>query len=108
MQPNLDPESRRFRAKAAILQGTVLVAVIAGLLVIGARAPNRQLMSMNCAVDTSASRTVSDAMLELSSLCPGAAQAAPKRAETGGKYGVPDAGSVLDSRAEPEPQPPTF
>jgi len=113
MNPNLDPESRRIRAKAAVLQATVLVAVIAGLLALGATAPDRKRMAINCAIDTSGSVTASDAMLELTSACPGATQAATGPAtapatNAHARYGVPAASSVLDPRAEPEPQPPTF
>lgn len=109
MNPNLDPESRRIRAKAAVLQATVLVAVIAGLLALGATAPDRKRMAINCAIDTSGSVTASDAMLELTSACPGATQAATGPATNAdARYGVPAASSVLDPRAEPEPQPPTF
>jgi hypothetical protein len=108
MHAILDPEVRRFRAKAALVQSAVLLGVVASLFAIGATAPERQFMTMNCAVDASATGTVSDAMLELSSICPGAAQAAAEPAATDAKFGVPDAKASLDPRAQPEVQPPTF
>lgn len=103
-----DPEVRRFRARAAVLQSAVLLAVIAGLGVIGTTTPDRQHVSMNCAFDPGATGTLSDATMGLSSLCgngtPGEAGEAPVLA----KHGVPDAKSVLDPRAQPEALPPTF
>ena len=108
MQSIHDPEVRRYRAKAAVLQAAVLLAVITGLVAIGTAAPERQYLTMNCAVDPGALDTASDALLELSSACPGVADAAPARAASGTKYGVPDAKSALDPRAEPETQPITF
>ncbi|MBL0143509.1 MAG: hypothetical protein IPP91_15695 [Betaproteobacteria bacterium] len=86
----------------------MLLAVIAGAVVIGATAPERQLMTTNCAVDTSATGTLSDAMLEIASVCPGATKGAEESAPAGANHGVPDAGSSLDPRSDVEVQPPTF
>lgn len=104
-----DPEVKRYKAMGAALSTLVVLGVVAGLAAIGAQAPDRQHMTLNCAYDPSAVTTMTDAMPEIPGACatgPAAPEDAAVRAEP--KYGVPDASTALDPRAEPAAQPPTF
>lgn len=105
---HLDPETRRFRARAAVAQVAVLLAVVAGLGVIGATTPERQHVTTNCAFDPGATGTLSDATLELAGVCGNGTPVEREGGAIGARYGVPDAKSSLDPRAQPEPLPPTF
>ncbi len=102
-----EPEMRKFRAKAAVVQTAVLLAVVVGLGVIGATTPDHQLVSMNCAFDPGGSGTVSDATMQLAGAC-GNGTPVETAATVPAKHGVPDASASLDPRARPEPLPPTF
>lgn len=103
-----EPEMRKFRAKAAVVQTAVLLAVVVGLGVIGATTPDHQLVSMNCAFDPGGSGTVSDATMQLAGACGNGTPAEADTAPVTAKYGVPDASASLDPRTRPEPLPPTF
>ena len=104
-----DPEVKRYKAMGAALGTLVVLGVVTGLAAIGAQAPDRQHMTLNCAYDPSAVTTMTDAMPEIPGACaagPAAPEAAAARAEP--RYGVPDAATALDPRAEPAAQLPTF
>jgi hypothetical protein len=104
-----DPEVKRYRTMGAALSTFVVLGVVAGLAAIGAQSPDRQHLTLNCAYDPSALTTMTDAMPEIPGACAtgsAAREAAASRAEP--RYGVPDAATALDPRAEPAEQPPTF
>lgn len=103
-----DPEVKRYRLIGAGLRTLIVFGVVAGLAAIGANAPERRHMTLNCAYDPAATGTLSDAPDDVSRLCADNSVQAEKPAATGGQHGVPDASTVLDPRAEPEPLPPTF
>lgn len=107
MNANESPEVKHYRTVAAVVRGAVLVGVVAGLAAIGLQAPDHTRMSMNCAYTPTTGTSLSDASLELTNVCGGAVEEAPPAA-TAAKYGVPDAKSSLDARAQPDPQPATF
>lgn len=112
LQVHDDPDLKRYRALRAALGATILAGLVAGLAAIGAQAPDRQHMTLNCAYDPAATGTLSDAQSEIPAICatapgrsaPSAGAARPDRAA----YGVPDAATARFPSAEPEPLPPTF
>ena len=103
-----DPEVKRYRLVGAALRTVIAFGVVAGLAAIGANAPERRHMTMNCAYDPAATGTLSDASGDVSSLCADNSVEAEKPAVATGQHSVPDASTALDPRAEPEPLPPTF
>ena len=112
LQATDDPDLKRYRAIRAALGATILAGFVAGLAAIGAQAPERQHMTLNCAYDPAATGTLSDAQSEIPAICateparaaPAAGDARPDNA----KHGVPDAAMAAFPSAEPEPLPPTF
>lgn len=107
MHANESPEVKHYRTVAAVVRGAVLVGLVAGLAAIGSQAPERTLMSLNCAYSPSSAGTLTDASLELSAACGGAVEEAGPAAVPV-RHGVPDAKGSLDARLQPEPQPATF
>ncbi len=114
MQAIDDLEVKRYRTMGAIARSVILLGVLAGLAAIGAQAPERRHMTLNCAYDPAATGTMSDAALEIPGACdtatrePSAATGAASGPATSAKYGVPDAATSLDPGAAVEPLPPTF
>jgi len=104
-----DTEFKRYRAIRAALGATILAGVVAGLAAIGAQAPERQHMTLNCAYEPGAAGTMNDALSEIPDACaPNPATPATPPPGAAARYGVPDAAASLDPRAQPEPLPPTF
>ena len=106
-----DPEVKRFRSIRAAGGAVILAGVVAGLAAIGARAPERQYMTLNCAYDPAATGTLTDAVSEIPAACAPASTAtatfAPDEAR-GGAHRVPDASAVDFPAAGADHQPPTF
>lgn len=107
-----DPEVKRYRVIRGAVGAVILAGFLAGLAAIGAQAPERRYMTLNCAYDPAATGTLSDAVSEIPPACapatsdePRATAAAPTRA---GPHGVPDAAAVTFPAAGDDPQPPTF
>lgn len=107
-----DPEVKRYRVIRGAVGAVVLAGFLAGLAAIGAQAPERRYVTLNCAYDPAATGTLTDAVSEIPSACapaaadePRATAAAPAQA---GPHGVPEASSVAFPAAGDESQPPTF
>ena len=84
---------------------------VAGLFAIGAQAPERRYVTLNCAYDPAVTGTLTDAVSEIPSACMPAATGAPRATEAptrAGAHGVPEASSVAFPAAGGESQPPTF
>lgn len=107
-------EVKRFRAIGAFVNSAILLSLVAGIVVIGAQAEDRQNLTLNCAYESAAGATMSDAIPEIPDICgtTGTAQAPAPAASvqpaTAAKYGVPEASTVLDAGTAPEPMPATF
>ncbi len=107
-----DPEVKRYRVIRGALGAVILAGFLAGLAAVGAQAPERRYVTLNCAYDPAATGTLTDAVSEIPSACmpatteePRATAAAPAQA---GPQGVPDAATVVFPAAGDDPQPPTF
>jgi hypothetical protein len=106
-----DPEVNRFRTIRAAGGAVILAGLLAGLAAIGAQAPERQYMTLNCAYDPAATGTLSDAVSEIPAACAPAATATAAVApdeERPGAHRVPDASAVDFPAASANHQPPTF
>jgi hypothetical protein len=108
MNATESPEMKQYRTVAAVTRTVVLLGVVAALAAIGARAPDASIAATNCAYAAAPTGTLSDATLELSAACGGGALESVEPATAEAKYGVPDAKTALDPRAQPEAQPATF
>jgi hypothetical protein len=102
MYATVDPEVKRYRATGAALRATILLGVVAGLAVVGARSPDRPQDALLCAHDPAATGTMNDAM---PGVCGTAGADSPS---PGAVHRVPEAAAVLDPNAPIEAQPPTF
>ena len=107
-----DPEVKRYRAIRAGAGAVVLAGFLAALAAIGAQAPERRYLTLNCAYDPAATGTLSDAVSDIPAACAPAvkdarAGAAPSPAR-GGPHRIPDASAVAFPAAGDDTQPPTF
>lgn len=107
-----DTEVKRYRAIRGAVGAVILAGFLAGLAAIGAQAPERRYVTLNCAYDPAATGTLTDAVSEIPPACmpattdePRATAAAPAQA---GPHGVPDAATAAFPAAGDDPQPPTF
>lgn len=106
-----DPEVKRFRSIRAAGGAVILAGVLAGLAAIGAQAPERQYMTLNCAYDPAATGTLTDAVSEIPAVCaPAATATADLAADVAplSAHRVPDASAVDFPAAGAGHQPPTF
>jgi len=102
------PETRQYRKFAAVARSVVLLGAIAALAAIGAHSPERSQASLNCTYAAAPTGSVSDATMEYPGPCGTSLPQGSEPAVAATDFAVPDAASVLDPRAEPEPQPDTF
>jgi len=107
-----DPEVKRYNVIRGAVGAVILTGFLAGLAAIGAQAPERRYMTLNCAYDPAATGTLTDAVSEIPSACVPAATDEPRATATAptqaGTRGVPDAATVAFPAAGDDPQPPTF
>lgn len=109
MNATESPELRQYRTAAAVTRTVVLLGVLAGLAAISATAPDAsRTATMNCAYAAAPTGTLSDAPVDLPGECTIAVQGSAEPVVAEAKFGVPDAKSALDPRAEAEVQPATF
>ncbi|PWB62071.1 MAG: hypothetical protein C3F16_07285 [Betaproteobacteria bacterium] len=105
-----DPEVKRYRVIRGAVGAVILAGFLAGLAAIGAQAPERRYVTLNCAYDPAATGTLTDAVSEIPSACAPAAADEPRATAPtqAGPHGVPDAAAVAFPAAGDDPQPPTF
>ena len=106
MQAINTAEVRKYKAVGAAYRAVILLGVVAGLAAIGAQAPQRDYVTLNCAYDPSVTGTMTDAVPEIPGLC---ASPAPARDRaTTARHAVPEASSIVGTASGDEVQPPTF
>ncbi len=99
-------EVRRYRNLGNAMRALILLGVVAGLAAIGAQAPQRDHVTLNCAYDPVVTGTISDATPAIPDVCASPAPDVPPVARSG--HSVPDASSTVGAASGDEVQPPTF